>query len=358
MNQNLQDQNSNHKSSEEVDLMVLFRAIGNAFNRFFSFIIAIIKAIFSIFIYTLKTLFRHMLLIVLVMAVAAGIGYTLQKMKPDVFKSHMLVKPYFDSKYQLGSNIDYYNALIRERDYPKLTSIFDINEVEAKSIINFEITAGPETENERIIEYNKFIKSVDSTRTKVITYEEFLKNRSIYSGDVFRINVFSSKRDVFRALEEGLNSTFTNTHAKKKMEKRDSIVSLERRRIQSSLKEVDSLKRVYIKVLEEESKSDKMIPVSSSRDGGMAMMKERTNTREFELLEKQMKLRQELSSLEAQKLEENVFFETISSFQDMGSRYVDPNKRYVFIFPILAFILMAVGFMTFKLIKYVKNYED
>src|SRR5690606_237189 len=99
--------------------------IGNAFNRFFNFIGAIIKAIFSIFIYTLKTLLKHIVTIVIVMAVAAGIGYALQKTRTEVYKSHMLVKPYFDSKYQLGSNINYYNALIKERDYPQLTSIFD-----------------------------------------------------------------------------------------------------------------------------------------------------------------------------------------------------------------------------------------
>jgi len=44
------------QNSEEIDLGVLFNAIGNAFNKLFNFIGRIFKAIFSVFIYALKAI--------------------------------------------------------------------------------------------------------------------------------------------------------------------------------------------------------------------------------------------------------------------------------------------------------------
>ncbi len=42
--------------------------------------------------------------------------------------------------------------------------IFAIDSLAAKEIIEFEINPGPETENDRILQFERFIKSLDSTR--------------------------------------------------------------------------------------------------------------------------------------------------------------------------------------------------
>ncbi|MEZ4856873.1 MAG: hypothetical protein R2812_10415 [Gelidibacter sp.] len=355
MSNDLQNQNKNNNPSEELDLVMLFNLIGKAFNRFFNFIGSIFKAIFSVFIYALKAIVNNFKLIGISMFVAVIIGFGLEHLQPDVYSSQMVVKPYFDSKYQLVTNINYYNALIRERDFNQLKELFEISKDDAEQILNFEINSGPETENDRIVQYDEFIKSIDSIRAQNISFDDFVENRSIYTGDIFEINVMSTKKDIFRSLEKGLNTTFTNTYSRKKMLKRDSLISIDKARINNSLKEVDSLKKVYIAVMEQESKSDKGTTIATK--DGVSLIKERTNTREFDLLEKQIKLRQDLSALESQKVEEDVFFDTISGFQDVGAKYVSFWKRYSIIFPILTFLLLALGYSTKRVIKYVKNYE-
>ena len=340
--------------NEEVDLIQIFKYIGKFFDRIFNFIASIFKAIFSVFIYALKAIVNNFKIIVIVLLLAGVLGFILQRTQKDIYESQMLVKPYFDSKFQLVTNINYYNALIGEKDYTQLTSIFEIDEESAKQIIEFEIHPGPENENDKIKQYDTFLKSLDSTRAQNISFDEFVENRSIYSGDVFEINVKSFKKDIFRSLEEGLNSTFTNTYSVKKREKRDSLIYIERNRILASIKEADSLQKVYLRVMEEESK---MKDGSYTTKDGMSFIREKTKTREYDLLQEVNKLREELGKLDAQKVEEDVYFDTLSSFQDVGAKYSSIWNLYVLIMPMIAFILLCVVYLSNRLIKYVSSYE-
>lgn len=342
------------QASEEVDLGILFNAIGNAFNKLLSFIRLVFKTVFSVFIYGLKVVVDNYKFLFISMFVAGLIGYGMEKIQQDVYVSQMLVKPYFDSKYQLVTNINYYNALIKEKDYNQLTNLFDIDEESAEQIIEFEINPGPETENDRILEYDEFIRAIDSVRAQEISYDDFIENRSIYSGSFFEINVKSYKKDIFRSLENGLNSTFTNTYSIKKMEKRDSLIAIDKQRILKSLSQVDSLKKVYIKVMQEESNSN--MGTITLKDG-MSLVQERVKTREFELLNKELELRTAYTKLESKKVEEDVYFDTLSSFQDVGSKYTSIWKKYSIIFPVIVFILLSMLYLVYRSVQYIKKYE-
>lgn len=341
--------------SEEIDLIQLFKLIGNAFDRFFNFLGSIFKGIFSVIIYSIKVVIDNYKIVFGSMIIAAILGYGLETTKKDVYISKMLVKPYFDSKFQLVANINYYNALIADRDYEQLKAIFNVSELDAEKILEFEIIPGPENENDQIKQYDRFVKSIDSLRAQEISFEDFIENRSIYSGDIFEISVKSHKKDIFRSLEEGLNSTFSNAYSAKKMKKRDSIIKIEKNRIISSLNEIDSLKKVYIQIKQEESKSDK---TSFTTKDGMAFIEQRTETKEYELLDKEMKLRQELSNLESRKVEEDEFFDTLSSFPEVGAKYSSITERYSIIFPILIFVLLSVFYFIKETVVFVKNYES
>ncbi len=340
-------------TSDEVDLGQLFKLIGNAFDRLFKFIGSIFKILFSVLIYALKAIIENYKPLIISMLLAGVVGYGLERIRPNIYDSQMFVKPYFDSKYQLVTNINYYNALIEDEDYEKITKIFNINDEDAKQLIEFEIIPGPETENDRIKEFESFIKGVDSTRAQNISYDDFVENRSIYTGSFFQINVKSFKKDIFRSLEKGLNSTFTNTYSIKKMQKRDSLIAIDKKSILKSLAQVDSLKRVYIKVMQEESSSN---GGSITLKDGMSLVQERVKTREFELLNKELELRQALTSLESQKVEEDVYFDTLSSFQDVGARYSSPWAKYSIIFPILTFFLLSGIYLASKAIIFIKAY--
>ncbi|WP_298237211.1 Wzz/FepE/Etk N-terminal domain-containing protein [uncultured Algibacter sp.] len=338
---------------EEVDLGQLFKLIGSAFERFFNFFKSIFKSILNVFVFLVKALLNNYKLIILSIIVAGVLGFALEKMSKDVYTAQMIVKPYFDSKYQLVTNIDYYNALIKDKDYKRLNSAFNIDEEALKGLIEFEMNPGPETENERALQYENFLKGIDSIRREDFSFKDFVENRSIYSGDLFEIKVKSSKKDIFKFLEKGLNSTFSNEYSMKKMKKRDSIILIEKERIQNSLNQVDSLKRVYINVMQSESNSNNG-PLTLK--DGMSLVQERVQTKEYELLTKELDLRKELTALASEQIEENEYFDTISSFQEIG--FIDKElwERYSLILPALTFVLLCIGFLFRQLILFVKSY--
>ena len=351
----MSDQPQQPNTNDEVDLIQLFRIIGKGFNRIFNFIGSILNSLFSIIIYALKPFVIYFKIIIISLVVAGILGYTLDMIKPKIYSSRILVKPYFDSKYQLVSTINYYNALIADENYQSLSNIFELSETEVQKITGFEINMGPETENDRIIEFNNFLKGLDSTRASSVTYEDFVENRSIYSGNLFEIEVFSLQKNIFSKLENGIGNSFMNKYSEKKMKKRDSLIAIQKETLKLQLEEVGALQEVYIRVLEEESKSTST-EINLGGEG-LSLNKDKTQTKEFELLNKEIQLRNELKSLDEKKVEEDVFFDVIASFQEVGTSEVEWYKRYTIVLPVLVFILLCFVYLTKKVVPFIKNYE-
>ena len=351
MSENLPKQ----EGTDEVDLGQLFNAIGKLFDRFINFISSIFKSIFSFIVFMLKAVIDNFKTIVVVMIIAGAAGYGLEKYKPKRYSSQMLVKPYFDSKYQLVNNINYFNALISDGDYKSLSSIFNIDEVSATEINKFEINPGPESENQLIQNYDSYIRSIDSIMAQDIDFDQFLENRNIYSSDFFEIRVESTKKDIFKSLEDGLNSSFENTFSAKKIKKRDSLIFIQKQSLRKSIRAIDSLQMVYIGVLTEESKSNSG---NISLSEAFSLEPDKSNTKEFELLNKKLELEKKLLELQEKKVAEDVFFDTLSGFQGIGTEVNELTERYSLIFPALGLLLLILLFLTNKTVKFVREYGN
>jgi len=341
------------KNSEEVDLEYIISLISKVFDRVNDFIVSIFKTILNIFVSVIVIRTKNFKLLLTVFVISLLLGYTLEKLTPNVYKSSTLVKPYFESKYQLVSNIEYFNALLSSGDFDQLASIFKVEKEKAKELVSFEVAPGPETENDHILEYEKFIKKIDSTRAQDITFETFIEQRNIYSGSTFLISVLAKEKDIFTSLENGLNVSFANKYSLKKRRKRDSLLDIEKIRILKSLSQIDSLKRVYVETLQKESSQDAII-ISST---GTPIIKQKVDTREYDLLSQELKLRKSLSDLDVRRVESNDLFDVISSFQNIGTVYIPIWKRYTIIFPIIAFILLVLGYTKKKLVSFSKTYK-
>jgi hypothetical protein len=351
MSKDLQDQQNNN---EEVDLLVILNYIGDKINQLFAFIAQFFKSIFYLFIYSTKAILKNIKIIVLVVFISGIAGYLLEKTKTKKYDSAMLVRTYFGSKYQLATNLNYYNALIESGDFNALASIFEIDKDSISKVANFSMNIGPETENERIKEYDEFLSSIDSVRAQEISYDDFLENRDIYSGNLFEIRIESTKRNIFKDLEAGINKSFENLYSIKKMIKRDSMIVLKRESILSSIRQIDSLKKVYIKVIENESESPQ---ANIGLGEGFPLVQEKSQTKEYQLLDKAINLRGELRALDEEKLEENVFFDVISSFQEVGNEVKYWYEKYTILFPVLGFLILCLLYMLNRFTSYIKNYE-
>lgn len=346
---------NNQKQNEEVDLIVFFNLIGNAINKVLDFFKGIFKTLFSAIIYALKTLFKSWKIVLGLLVVAAGIGYAVEKSRPTIYSTEMLVEPYFNSKYQLVTNINYFNALIANKEKETLKQIFKVNDDVIDEVKGFAIEPGPESENDRLLQYEEFINQLDSIRAQEYSYEQFLENRSVYAGKYFLIKASAYKSNVFKDLEEGILSSFTNDYTSKEMKRRDTLIEIQKQNLLDQLKQVDSLQKVYIKVIEQSSDNSK----SSFKVGEISIStKDKQTTKEYELLQEEQRIRNELKKLEEEKIEQDVVFELISSFQRVGNVSFSWLEKYSLIFPVLAFVLLVLFFVTKKIITFTLNYEE
>ena len=344
----------NNNTNEEVDLGILFNAIGNFFSKIINFIGGILKTIFSAVVFLIKAIVQNFKVISLAVILAFLIGFGLDKTKDPVYYAEMLVKPYFDSKYQLVSNIDYYNSLLQSKNYETLTSIFDVTEEEVQTIKKFEIDAGPKTENELLQDFDTYTKSIDSLNALNVTFDDFIENRDIYSSEVYSIIVKSTQRDIFSKLSSGFTSTFDNAHSKKLKQVRDSTIGIKKETYLQDLKKIDSLQMVYLDILLQESKNGAL---SIGLDGLLPVTQEKTPTREYDLFRSEVIIRDSIRALNQRKIEENVYYDVITNFSDIGLTSKNPIERFSLLLPALAILILLLIYILNKVIAFVRAYE-
>ena len=340
--------------NDEADVGQLFKIIGQLFKDLFNFFKDISNSLFGIIIYALKPFVNNIKILSIVLVVAALSGFILEKYSKPTYFSDLLVRPYFDSKYQLADNIDYYNALIEEKNISELSRIFEIDSSEGSSLLGFEIEIGPQTKNDNIKEYDGFLKTIDSTLASDISYDDFIENRDILNGSTFRITAESSTNNIFGKLEKGFDKTFQNNYSKKNKMLRDSSIVIEKRKLLRDLKRVDSIQKIYLEVIKTESEKESVI----LSNGDMTVSQEKTTTREYELLQEEMKIRNELTALDEKQITESDFYDVLSSFEDIGRiKKVSVYLRYPILFPLIAFGLMILTFVVYKTFYFIKEYE-
>ena len=351
----MSDLKDTNPQNEEVDLGQLFNAIGRLFESLFTFIGKLFRGIFKILIYSLKPLVNNFKIIFTVILFFAVVGFVAEKFKAPVYESDMLVRPYFDSKYQLANNVNYFNALIGEQNLSELSTIFEIDSLRAKELLGFEMKIGPETPNDLLKEYDAYLKSIDSTLAVEVNYEEFIENRDVLAANVFSIVAKAKTNDVFVSLEKGFRKTFENEYSKRLREKRDDTIKLRRDSYVKQLEEIKRLQEVYVKVIEAESANP---GVSIGTEGMFPLQQSKRETKEYDLLQKDFQLRTAISRLDEILVKEDVYFDILAGFEEVGARTSSLKQRYSLIFPGTAFAIMILAFVLIKVFNFIKEYDS
>lgn len=341
-------------TSNEVDILVFFNLIGDLLNKIFLFIKSIFIGIYRLFMLIIREVFLNIKIILAVSIIALIIGYVLDSQKEKVFYSEMFVVPKFQSKYELINSISYYNSLIAVGDTEELKSQFGINEDEAKSLIEFEVEIGPESKNEQLESFNGFLRTLDSTTKTKITFEDYLENRNIYTANIFLLRARSRNYKIFKKLEEGLSKSIYNDFSDTEKSKRDSVLILEKENLEQALVEVRKMKEAYLDVLQKESEKN---IVSSNLGSPLGFQVEKSETKENELLTKELNILNQLNGLKKELVVNDEIFDKISSFKEKGLLEHYWYKKYKFILPILALIFLALATSFIKFYKHVINFK-
>lgn len=360
----MEEKTPRQNTPEEVDLGQLFNAISKLFSSLFSSIASLFKGLFSLLIYALKPFIKHFKLITIVLIIAAIAGYVTDKNKKPIYEANMLVKPYFDSKYQLTNTVGYLNTLIATKETQKLASFFEIDTTNASQLLSFELSIGPETKTELLEYYNDYIKTIDtyvknvegdSSRTAFFTYKEFVENRDLIDAELFKIEAKSHKADIFPDLEKGFIKIFKNSHSEKLKKRAHRAYLISKATYQKQLEHIDSLKQVYVEVLKNESKNNNITLGSNAL---YPLTKEKTQTREYDLFLEEIKIRNHLRYLEEEYLENSDYYDIVSNFGNVGSKEHSVLRTNIIIFPALALLIMVLLFLAYNTFQYIDSYND
>lgn len=339
------------QKSEEVDLGQLFKLIGNAFDRFFKFIVSIFKCIFGVIILFLLFLQKNFIKLVIVGVVGVAIGFYLDITIKPKYVSTMVVEPNFHSVQQLYNNIDFYNELARAKDSSALAEVFKITKKQASTIKKFKVESYSD-ENQKIQLFDRFVRSLDTTTQKAIDMKAYLENFNSFDARFHTVSVIATNNSIAKKIQPVIiNSISENQYFNLQKETSDVNIELQEKLYNKQIVEIDSLQALYKRVMEKEAENPMQGTAINLGENGSK------ENKELALINKMEELKSSLVELNQESANKESILNVISDFPDKGVKQKGILKSYKFLLPSAMLVLALFVFALLSLNTYLKNYK-
>ncbi|TXE08451.1 hypothetical protein ES711_08060 [Gelidibacter salicanalis] len=347
MNKNLPQQ----QPSEEVDLGHLFKLIGKVFDRFFRFIGRIFTGIFGVILLFLFFIQKHFLKFVIVVVTGVIIGAIIDIKKEPEYISTMVIEPNFNSVQQLYNNIAFYNDLAKAKDFSSLSDALNITDEEALSIKKFDVESYSD-ENQKILLFDQFVRSLDTTTQKAIDMKAYLENFNSLDARFHTISVIASDNTVAKKIQPAIISSISNnSYFNLRKDISDSNIKLQDSLYKKQIAEIDSLQLLYKRVmLKEAERAVQGTNISLGEQGTQ-------NNKELSLINKMEELKLGLVELNEERGNKSSILNVISDFPRKGVREKGLLKSYKFLVPSLFLILAVLVLLMLSLNRYLKYHS-
>ena len=347
----------NHPN-EEVELGQLFKIIGKGFENIFRFIGSVFSSIFMTFIWLV--FFIRKRLIILAASAFLGLitGVIIETTLPPTYKSTISIKQNYETGENLYESINYYNGLLKDKDYKILGELLGLTEKTAKEIVGFDIEPII-TDNEYLVMFNSYIGDLDSLAASKIEYKEYVKNIRDYKHRYQQISIKSKTRPDFNGVFSNIinnietNAFFVNEQAKDILELQETIQAIE-----ISLTQSDSLQQTYKRVLESLKDPQSNAKIGITFEGA----NERKKTKEFELYINDIELRERIVKIKRELKDKENIIDMISSKQDNG--FEDDTKEFLgldipfrIFYLVLALTAAFVVMLGKEFLTFLENYK-
>ena len=307
--------NSNEPSKpKEVDLGQLFKLIGDAYDRFFNFFINIFKTIFLAFVWLIFLIKKRIFVLLSVATLGFLIGTIAPKFSPLKFESSAVVAQNYPTGENLYNLTEYYNNLVKQKDYEALGQALAIDTEKTKKILSFDVKplfSG----NDNIVAFNEFLLEIDTLASPPIVYKDFLENLEDHSYKYQKISIQSTLKSSFKlALSNIVKTISLNPHFVNEQKKDIIELTKTKTSFELALVKSDSIQSTYKRVLERE-----LISNNASENGIIFEGSSKTKiTREYELYLSDLQIREKLIEVERDLLDKQYIIETISNKRDSG----------------------------------------
>lgn len=346
-----QPETNQSSSSEEIDLGKLFELIGNGIKKFFAFIGRIFKGLFHLIVLFLLFLQKHFIKFLIAGVLGIAIGVYMDISKKPKYISNMLVEPNFNSVQQLYNNISFYNDLAEAEDSTALAEAMDIDVSEAAAIKKIKVESFSD-ENQKVLLFDKFVRSLDSTTKKAIDMEKYLENFNALDARFHTISVTATNNDVAKKIQPSIISSISrNSYFQLQQSISNANINLQDSLYKKQLLEVDSLQQLYKRVMEKEAAKPMQGTSINLGEGGSQ------ENKELALINQVDKLKENLVELNEERANKSSILNVISAFPRRGVEVKGLLKSYKFLVPsiLIGLLLLSLGLLEVN--KFLKNYN-
>ncbi|HUQ64960.1 MAG TPA: hypothetical protein VM101_02325 [Flavitalea sp.] len=308
--------------NDDIDLGHLFDKTGGAIVSFFTWVDTIFSRLGDALLQLLFLLRRNAIWLLAGTLIGVGIGIYFQSKEGARYSSTMTVRANFNSTLSLYNSLDYFNALIANRETGQLVKLFNISPAEASSLKMFEATP---VKSEKIVSdmYNEqfmrqekdAVKRMDTFWTKTIPYKDFKSSLTKYDYPLHDITVISSNVMIFQKLQQGILNEINSNKLLQDIKNTELNINKDEVEIlTSSIKSIDTLRSVYYK---------RLSAVKSGEQGNNLTLMEggfKTQAPELELYDKLLDLKNELKSVKTNSVLETDILLAYTSFGKIGQK--------------------------------------
>ena len=303
--------------SEEIDLGVLFNAIGKGISKLFSAIgnsiLFVLNTILQLAVFVRKRITYFALASIL----GLGVGVLLERTIPPKYIATATVEPHFDSARQLYVNVNYLNDLAKQKDSVQLASFFGISLAEAASLKKIEITPFV-TKTSLLQEYNDYKTGLDSLVATEVSYKKYVNQISDFERKTHMLKVESTQQDVFaKLLSPLITSVSEPTYFKEQQATQLANLELMDSITQATIVQADSLLSLFEEVRIIEANKE------FSNGTNLYMSESTEDNAEIALLNRKITLSEQIEQLRLDKLKAKNVVDIVASFPDVG--YLDES---------------------------------
>lgn len=331
---------------------VFLTLLGRGIQKVFEFIGSVLLFCFNLVLKFLVFIRLHFKKLAIAALIGATVGSVYQYgFKDRVFESSMTVQPNFGSAVQLYKNIEYYQSLIEQEDLDRLASSLGISREEAQSLTEIEVEPYS-NESQKVLSYKEFMASLDSTTVDLVDFNAYSKALPVESFKYHVVRVRSKDKTIFSRIEEPLiNSVTENSYYVKVKATSLNNLLAQKKALERSVVELDSLRNLYNKVLLAESTRE-------SSGTSIYMSELGKSTKEIEVFETSVELNRLLSEINGELTEKKDVINVVSSFSSIGMEVRGWFRNHAMLGLLAGFILTLMVLLLIELNKILKKHAE
>lgn len=346
---------SNHMPvpEEEINLGSFFNQIVNLFKQLIAFIVSIFRGIYSLFIEILIFFRKHLIPLAIALIAGLVVGILINNYNPKVYQYRTILEPNYEAAYHVSSRVDYYNQLIKNKDFETLNKLFNITEEDSENFINFELESQEDTKT-LLEKYDEYINKKDTLTRSQIDFEDYAESDfSAFDAKYYNLFLYVKNSQLTKIFnDELIKDLENNPNLKEQQQLTSDRINLKEEHLKKLLKDIDSvrIKNKEIALVAAQNGKDK-----TTFDFNKSVDNVDSDVSLFEFYKNTT---YSLDDVLKEKEKMRHIYNVITPFEAMGLEKKPFYRNPLIIFPLLFLIITSMFLLRRPFLNYLDQFNN